>query len=131
MGKWKRVVLIWSVSLVLLAVCGMAGAAEKGGVLRVAVIDEPPTLDQQVVTSDLATMIAQHIFEGLYTFDSKYSPVPLLVKSEEIKDNGKNDRPDAQGRREIPQREDARSGRRACVAEPLGQVRSTRPSSVR
>jgi peptide/nickel transport system substrate-binding protein len=89
MSKWKQAVLIWSVSLVLLALCGMAGAAEKGGVLRVAVIDEPPTLDQQVVTSDLATMIAQHIFEGLYTFDSKYSPVPLLVKSEEIKDNGK------------------------------------------
>ena len=42
-----------------------------------------------MVTSDLTTMIAQHIFEGLYTFDSRYSPVPLLVESEEMKDDGK------------------------------------------
>lgn len=88
MKLWKKTVLLLCVSLILFA-AGIAGAAEKGGMLRVAVIDEPPTLDQHVVTSDLTTMIAQHIFEGLYTFDSKYSPVPLLVKSEEIKDDGK------------------------------------------
>ncbi|MCL2768475.1 MAG: ABC transporter substrate-binding protein, partial [Synergistaceae bacterium] len=63
--------------------------AIAGGSIRVAVIDEPPTLDQQVVTSDLATMIAQHIFEGFYTFDARYSPVPMLVKEEEIRENGK------------------------------------------
>ena len=83
-----RTILLWSLCFLVIA-AGAAFAAEKGGVLRVAVIDEPPTLDQHVVTSDLTTMIAQHIFEGLYTFDSKYSPVPLLVKSEEMKDDGK------------------------------------------
>jgi peptide/nickel transport system substrate-binding protein len=74
---------------VLLAVMTFSGAALAGGSIRVAVIDEPPTLDQHVVTSDLATMIAQHIFEGLYTFDSKYNPVPMLVESEEIRDDGR------------------------------------------
>ena len=89
MNKWIRTVTVLGICFLLLAAAGTAFAAEKGGMLRVAVIDEPPTLDQHVVTSDLTTMIAQHIFEGLYTFDSKYSPVPLLVKSEEIKDGGK------------------------------------------
>ena len=78
--------LFWILCLLLVTA---SGAFAAGGSLRVAVIDEPPTLDQHVVTSDLTTMIAQHIFEGLYTFDSKYSPVPLLVKSEEMKDDGK------------------------------------------
>ncbi|MFP4589499.1 MAG: ABC transporter substrate-binding protein [Candidatus Acetothermia bacterium] len=72
-----------------IAMLGMGAGHEKaGGVLRYAMIDEPPTLDQQVMTSDLATTIAQHMFEGLYTFDSEYKPVPLLVESDEIKEDG-------------------------------------------
>lgn len=61
----------------------------KGGVFRYAVIDEPPTLDQHIGTSDLTTMIAQHIFEGLYTFDAGYNPVPLLAESSKVEDAGK------------------------------------------
>jgi len=57
--------------------------------LRYATIAEPPSLDQQVITSDQATTIAQHVFEGLYTFNSKYDPVPLLVESETIAQDGK------------------------------------------
>lgn len=63
---------------------------QKGGVLRYAMIDSPPNLDQMVITSDLATSIAQHMFEGLYTFNSQYAPVPMLADSEEIMDNGKH-----------------------------------------
>ena len=51
---------------------------------------EPPSLDQQVVTSDLATTIAHHIFEGLYTFDASYEPRPLLASSEEVGKDGKS-----------------------------------------
>ncbi|MDR1874438.1 MAG: ABC transporter substrate-binding protein [Synergistaceae bacterium] len=80
---------ILSLSVLVLLTTVFAGAACAAGVIRVAVIDEPPTLDQHVVTSDLATTIAQHVFEGLYAFDSKYSPVPMLVKDEEIRDAGK------------------------------------------
>ena len=61
----------------------------KGGILRFAMIDEPPSLDQHLVTSDLGTTIAQHIFEGLYCFNSKYEPVPLLAKGEELQNGGK------------------------------------------
>ena len=73
--------------LCVLMLFSAAWASED--VLRVAVIDEAPSLDQQVITSDLTTMIAIHVFEGLYTFDSKYNPVPMLVKEEEVKDDGK------------------------------------------
>ena len=57
--------------------------------LRYATIGEPPSLDQHVVTSDLATTIAHHMFEGLYTFDGNYEPQPLLASGEEVSDDGK------------------------------------------
>ena len=44
----------------LLLLTGQADAELKfGGVLRYAMIDSPPTLDQHAVTSDLSTTIAQ------------------------------------------------------------------------
>lgn len=78
-------------ALLLVFMCSTSAFAEpqKGGVLRFAIIDEPPSLDQQLVTSDLGTMIAQHIFEGLYCFNSKYEPMPLLAVGEEIQDDGR------------------------------------------
>ena len=57
--------------------------------LRYATVGEPPSLDQHVVTSDLATTIAHHVFEGLYAFDANYTPQPLLASGEEISDDGK------------------------------------------
>ena len=57
--------------------------------LRYATVGEPPSLDQHVVTSDLATTIAHHVFEGLYTFDANYEPRPLLAAGEEIGADGK------------------------------------------
>lgn len=75
------------VSLISIFISLNAFAQNK--TLRIATVGEPPSLDQQVITSDLATMIAQHIFEGLYTFDASYRPVPLLAEKEVIKNNGK------------------------------------------
>lgn len=70
----------------LLALSGTAFAA---GTLRYATVGEPPSLDQQVITSDLSTTIAHHIFEGLYTFDGSYAPVPLLAAGDKTSDDGK------------------------------------------
>lgn len=64
-------------------------AANAEGMLRYATVGEPPSLDQHVVTSDLATTIAHHIFEGLYTFDAANSPVPLLAAGETVSEDGK------------------------------------------
>ncbi|MCY4261381.1 MAG: ABC transporter substrate-binding protein, partial [Rhodobacteraceae bacterium] len=71
------------------AVTTLANAAFATGTLRYATVGEPPTLDQQVVTSDLSTTIAHHMFEGLYTFDASNSPVGLLATGEEVSDDGK------------------------------------------
>ena len=57
--------------------------------LRYATVGEPPSLDQHVVTSDLATTIAHHVFEGLYTFDANYEPQPLLASGETVSADGK------------------------------------------
>src|SRR5918912_3774045 len=55
----------------------MAHAA--GQVIVVATIGEPPTLDPVGVTADLVSIISQHIFETLYTFDSEWKVIPLLA----------------------------------------------------
>ena len=61
-----------------------------GRTLRYATVGEPPSLDQHVLTSDLATTIAHHMFEGLYTFDASNAPAPLLASGETISDDGKS-----------------------------------------
>ncbi|RUV38127.1 ABC transporter substrate-binding protein, partial [Mesorhizobium sp. M1A.T.Ca.IN.004.03.1.1] len=38
-------------------------AQEKGGVINVATIGEPPTLDPMSSTADLVGIVTQHIFE--------------------------------------------------------------------
>ncbi len=50
-----------------------------GGVLTVATIGEPPTLDEMQVPTDIVLTIGQHIFETLYTFDNEWQSRPLLA----------------------------------------------------
>ena len=81
---------IWPKSAATAAIMAMlAGMASADGVFRYATVGEPPSLDQQVLTSDLATTIAHHIFEGLYTFDASNSPVGLLSSGETVSEDGK------------------------------------------
>ncbi|WP_048645435.1 ABC transporter substrate-binding protein [Nitratireductor soli] len=70
--------------LVGAAVLGLtpaASAQEKGGVIDVATIGEPPTLDAMVSSTDIVGMISQHIFETLFTFDADWNLTPLLAAS--------------------------------------------------
>ena len=71
------------------ALMTLTSGAYAGGMLRYATVGEPPSLDQQVVTSDLATTIAHHMFEGLYTFNASNAPVPLLASGETVSADGK------------------------------------------
>ena len=80
----------WSKSAVAgLALMALTGTAWADGMMRYATVGEPPSLDQHVVTSDLATTIAHHMFEGLYTFNAANAPVGLLASGETISDDGK------------------------------------------
>lgn len=76
----KHFILAMATSL--LALCsanGLAYAQTAGGVIDVATIGEPPTLDPMASTADLVGIISQHMFETLYTFDAKWGPTPLLA----------------------------------------------------
>ncbi|NKB63893.1 MAG: ABC transporter substrate-binding protein [Gammaproteobacteria bacterium] len=67
----------------------LVGSGWTAGTLRYATVGEPPSLDQHVVTSDLATTIAHHMFEGLYTFNAANSPVNLLAAGDSLSEDGK------------------------------------------
>ena len=84
-----RTPMKWFIALALLVLGStIVLPGQAADMLRYATVGEPPSLDQHVVTSDLATTIAQHIFEGLYTFDENYEPQPLLASGEEVSDDG-------------------------------------------
>ncbi len=53
--------------------------AASDGVLTVATIGEPPTLDAMQTPTDIVLTIDQHIFETLYTYDTEWKSVPLLA----------------------------------------------------
>jgi peptide/nickel transport system substrate-binding protein len=55
-------------------------AQQKGGVVNVATVGEPPTLDPMVSTADLVGIITQHFFETLFTFDKNWKVTPLLAE---------------------------------------------------
>ncbi|WP_312794814.1 ABC transporter substrate-binding protein [Tianweitania sp.] len=77
-------------TIALVAMPGYLMAQEKGGVINVATVGEPPTLDPMTSTADLVGIVTQHIFETLYTFDAKWNVTPLLAESlPEISADGK------------------------------------------
>jgi len=80
---------LWKAALVAGAISLFSGPASADGMLRYATVGEPPSLDQHVITSDLATTIAHHMFEGLYTFNAANAPVNLLASGDSLSDNGK------------------------------------------
>ena len=46
-----------------------------------AMVAEPQTLDPMASTADLVGTIMQHVFETLYTFDAKWTVVPMLAET--------------------------------------------------
>jgi len=56
-------------------------AQQKGGIINVATVGEPPTLDPMVSTADLVGLITQHFFETLFTFDKNWNVTPLLAEA--------------------------------------------------
>ncbi|WP_019156842.1 ABC transporter substrate-binding protein [Robertmurraya massiliosenegalensis] len=61
-----------------------------GGVLKVALNSQPPTLDQPISTASTTRDVSRLIYETLVTTDSSYQPVPMLAESIEISDDGKS-----------------------------------------
>ena len=82
-------------SLVLALVLVTSAAAQPseqpraGGVLRVAMIGEPPTLDLHTTTAVIVQQITWHVYETLFTYDRQYNAIPLLVDTHTVTDNGR------------------------------------------
>ena len=81
------------VIVALLTVLAAPGARAQdtprmGGVLKVASIGEPPTLDIPVSTATLTYEIMWHVNESLFTYDRTWTPVPLLAESDAVGNRG-------------------------------------------
>src|SRR3989454_1907182 len=77
-----RAVLFALVSTALVAgSASEAVAQKKGGVLKVGNLGEPPTLDAHWTTATITEVLANHIYEGLYSLDAKSQPIPMLAES--------------------------------------------------
>src|SRR5213594_4669565 len=86
----KRALVLAPVLIVLLATCDLRAqeTPRLGGVLKVATVGEPPTLDIQMSTTVLTYEIMWHVFESLFTYDHAFNPIPLLAESHEVGDRG-------------------------------------------
>jgi peptide/nickel transport system substrate-binding protein len=60
-----------------------------GGILKAAMIGEPPTLDTHTTTATIAYQVAWHVFETLYTYDRQYQPIPHLAEGHTVADGGR------------------------------------------
>jgi len=90
-ARGKAVVTFLTILFVLWLGVPIAGAQapRTGGMLRVAIIGEPASLDNHFPVGVLAMAIGQHVFEGLFTMDKDYRPIPLLAESYSLADNGR------------------------------------------
>src|SRR2546426_4000751 len=76
----------WAIlTLTVLALCLAASvpdaaAQKKGGILKVGNLGEPPTLDAHWTTATITEVLAQHIYEGLYSLDARSQPIPMLAE---------------------------------------------------
>jgi peptide/nickel transport system substrate-binding protein len=60
-----------------------------GGVLKAAMIGEPPSLDLHWTTATITQQITWHIYETLFTYDQQFNPIPCLAESHTVADGGR------------------------------------------
>lgn len=70
----------------------MAAAQEEeiptGGILKVGIIGEPPTvMDAQSSTAAITGHIARHVFESLFANDATLTPQPMLIEDYTLSDD--------------------------------------------
>jgi peptide/nickel transport system substrate-binding protein len=78
--------------LLMMLAAGPAVAQEQprmGGVLKAAMIGEPPSLDLHWTTATITQQITGQIYEGLYTYDRNFAPVPMLAEGHTVSDGGR------------------------------------------
>ena len=80
-------------SLLLALAVAAPGLAQDtprpGGVLKAAMIGEPPSLDLHWTTAVITQQITWHIYETLFTYDRNFEPIPMLAESHTVTDGGR------------------------------------------
>ena len=85
----KNAIILATLAALAAGTSSLAIAQTTDGVLTVATIGEPPTLDVMQTATDIVLTIDQHIFETLYTYDNEWRSVPLLAAAQpEISEDG-------------------------------------------
>ena len=78
--------------IVPILIVGAAECAENpkyGGTLRIAITSDLSALDWAATTSSAPRMVGMHIFESLTTFSKELNVIPMLAKSWEKSEGGK------------------------------------------
>ncbi len=63
-------------------------AGVRGGTLRVATIGEPPNLDEHQSTAQIVADLGYCAYEGLFTYDAEFQPIPELVQTHTVSEDG-------------------------------------------
>ena len=81
-GRARLAALALAAAIAAIATSGaLLAAPPKGGAANLAMIGEPQTLDPMASTADLVSIIMQHVYEPLYTFDGNWNVAPMLAES--------------------------------------------------
>src|SRR5262245_27111930 len=76
-----RIALAAALAVLLAGFASDALAQKKGGVLKVGNLGEPPSMDPHWGTQTITEVLTNHIFEGLYSLDDGYRPIPMLAEA--------------------------------------------------
>jgi len=71
--------LILIMCIMTLVITSYAAETKMGGVLKVVIDAEPPTIDPHATSTNLAFQVGYHVFEGLYSLDESLDPIPMLA----------------------------------------------------
>ena len=89
MSIFRSVVAASATIAAAVAVISPSASAQDGDVIDVAIIGEPDTLDPMMSTKDVVSIVTQHFYETLFTFNANWEVVPLLAETmPEISDDG-------------------------------------------
>ena len=121
-------------ALVLTLAVGPAFAQDQaprmGGVLKIAVIGEPPSLDLHTTTATITYQIMAHVYEGLFTYDKSFTPIPMLAESYTVERRRAPLHHRAAQGGAVSQRQGDDLGRRGRLPHALGQGRDPRQDHV-
>ena len=85
---WLGVILMVAMLVGACAQDPASGPAVEGGTLKVAIIGNPPTLDIMTTTASVVHYTMWHVFEPLFTMDANYDPIPHLVDTWSVSEDG-------------------------------------------